>query len=152
LIVSSLVSDGDTIPEQQGQRPSSETRLAPLRNRITALSEPELREKHRQFLAAASSDNTRRAYRSAIYHFQNWGGLLPCDSSMVINYLLSYSETLNPRTLSLRVTALSQWHVFQGFSDPTAQADVRLTLRGIGRSQGRPKKKAKALSLSLKPW
>jgi integrase len=148
LSVSSLESDACLTLEQPGQPPPPETRLAPLRNRITALSEPDLREKHRQFLAAASSDNTRRAYRSAIHHFQNWGGLLPCDSSMVINYLLTYAETLNPRTLSVRVTALSQWHVFQGFSDPTAQADVRLTLRGIARSQGRPKKKAKALSLS----
>jgi integrase len=148
LSVPSLESDERSIPEQPTKNPSPETRLAPLRNRVTALSEPELREKHRLFLAAASSDNTRRAYRSAIRHFQNWGGLLPCVPSMVINYLLSFAETLNPRTLSVRVTALSQWHVFQGFSDPTAQADVRLTLRGIGRSQGRPKKKAKALSLS----
>ena len=148
MSVQSLESDGDIIPEQPSQPPSPKTRLAPFRNRITALSEAELREKHREFLAAASSDNTRRAYRSAIHHFQNWGGLLPCDPSMVLNYLLSYAETLNPRTLSVRVTALSQWHVFQGFSDPTAQADVRLALRGIARSQGRPKKKAKALSLS----
>ena len=66
----------------------------------------------------------------------------------MINYLLTYAESLNPRTLSVRVTALSQWHVFQGFSDPTVQDDVRLTLRGIARSQGRPKKKARALSLS----
>jgi integrase len=148
LSVSSLESDGESTPEPRGQRPAPEILLAPLRNRVTALSEPEFREKHRQFLAAASSDNTRRAYRSAIHHFQNWGGLLPCDPAMVINYLLSHAETLNPRTLSVRVTALSQWHVFQGFSDPTARADVRLTLRGIARSQGRPKKKAKALSLS----
>ena len=148
MSVQSLESDGDIIPEQPRQPPSPKTRLAPFRNRITVLSQLELREKHREFLAAASSDNTRRAYRSAIHHFQNWGGLLPCDPSMVLNYLLSYAETLNPRTLSVRVTALSQWHVFQGFSDPTAQADVRLALRGIARSQGRPKKKAKALSLS----
>ena len=148
MSVPSLESDGDIIPEQERKRTSPETPLAPYRNLVTALCEPELREKHRQFLAAASSDNTRRAYRSAIHHFQNWGGLLPCDPSMVINYLLFHAETLNPRTLSVRVTALSQWHVFQGFSDPTAQADVRLTLRGIARSQGRPKKKAKALSLS----
>ena len=148
MSVTSLESDGEVISEPQGQPPPPETRLEPYRNRVTALSELDLREKHRQFLAAASSDNTRRAYRSAIHHFQNWGGLLPCDPAMVINYLLSYAESLNPRTLSVRVTALSQWHVFQGFSDPTAQADVRLTLRGIARSQGRPKKKAKALSLS----
>ena len=148
MSIQSLESDGDITPEPQGKFPSPETQLLPLRNRVTALSELELREKHRQFLAAASSDNTRRAYRSAIHHFQNWGGLLPCDPGMVITYLLSYAESLNPRTLSVRVTALSQWHVFQGFSDPTAQPDVRLTLRGIARSQGRPKKKAKALSLS----
>ena len=70
MSVQSLESSGDINPAQPGQLPSSETRLAPLRNRITALIEPELREKHRQFLSAASSDNTTRAYRSPFVIFR----------------------------------------------------------------------------------
>lgn len=105
----------------------------------------DLTTRHRAFLAAATSDNTRRTYRSAIRHFQAWGGALPCDEAAVIRYLLAYAESLNPRTLALRLTALAQWHIHQGFADPASTPTVRKTLAGIGRTHGKPKKKAKAL-------
>lgn len=117
------------------------------RNSGTRLSESELQDRHRLFMSAATSDNTRRAYRSAIRHFQAWGGDLPCEPTLVTRYLLSYAQELNARTLALRLTALSQWHQFQGFADPTANPDVRKTLRGIARIHGKPKKKAKALPI-----
>jgi integrase len=47
----------------------------------------------------------------------------------------------------LRLTALSKWHQFQGFADPTDNPDVRKTLPGIARIHGKPKKKAKALPI-----
>ncbi|MBA6122695.1 site-specific integrase [Pseudomonas aeruginosa] len=62
-------------------------------------------------------------------------------------YLLTFAEVLNPRTLALRLTALTQWHRYQGFPDPAASATVRKTLRGIERVNGRPRQKAKALLL-----
>lgn len=104
-------------------------------------------QQHQRFLAAATSDNTRRTYRSAIRHFQAWGGVLPCDEAVVIRYLLTFADALNPRTLALRLTALSQWHRYQGFTDPAATTTVRKTLRGIERVNGRPRQKAKALLL-----
>jgi hypothetical protein len=36
---------------------------------------------HRAFLAAATSENTRRTYRPAIRHFLAWGGILPAFSA-----------------------------------------------------------------------
>jgi integrase len=112
------------------------------------LATPEqLAQRYQHFLAAATSDNTRRTYRSAIRHFQAWGGVLPCDEAAVIRYLLTFAEALNPRTLALRLTALSQWHCYQGFPDPVVTATVRKTLRGIERVHGRPRQKAKALLL-----
>lgn len=112
------------------------------------LATPEqLAQQHQRFLAAATTDNTRRTYRSAIRHFLAWGGVLPCDEAMLIRYLLTFAQELNPRTLALRLTALSQWHRYQGFPDPTASATVRKTLRGIERVHGRPRQKAKALLL-----
>lgn len=117
---------------------------APLRD---SLIDAELAARHQAFLAAATSDNTRRTYRSAIRHFQAWGGELPADESTVIRYLLAYAESLNARTLALRLTALSQWHVYQGFADPASTPTVRKTLAGIARLHGKPKKKAKALPL-----
>ncbi|OEZ50757.1 tyrosine recombinase XerC [Janthinobacterium sp. MP5059B] len=113
-----------------------------------ALIDAELVARHQAFfLAAATSDNTRRTYRSAIRHFQAWGGALPADESTVIRYLMAYADSLNARTLALRLTALSQWHVYQGFADPASTPTVRKTLAGIARLHGKPKKKAKALPL-----
>ncbi|OWW21749.1 integrase [Noviherbaspirillum denitrificans] len=107
----------------------------------------DLTAQHRAFLAAATSDNTRRTYRSAVRHFLAWGGALPADEGSMIRYLLAYASTLNPRTLALRLTALSQWHIHQGFVDPASTPTVRKTLAGIARTHGKPKKKAKALPL-----
>ncbi|UVJ41980.1 integrase [Pseudomonas sp. LS1212] len=120
---------------------------APTRTPGTLATAEQLAQQHQHFLAAATSDNTRRTYRSAIRHFLAWGGVLPCDEAAVIRYLLSFAEILNPRTLALRLTALAQWHRYQGFPDPTATATVRKTLRGIERVHGRPRQKAKALLL-----
>ncbi|MEB0136537.1 tyrosine-type recombinase/integrase [Actimicrobium sp. CCC2.4] len=119
--------------------------LVPLRSTETV--EAELAARHRVFLAAATSDNTRRAYRAAIRHFLLWGGVLPADEAIVIRYLLAYAGTLNARTLALRITALSQWHRHQGFPDAASTPTVRKTLTGITRLHGTPKQKAKALSL-----
>src|SRR5450830_1211249 len=102
----------------------------------------------REFITAATSENTRRAYRSAVRHFLAWGGRLPSDESIIVNYLLAFSDSLNPRTLSLKMTALSQWHRHQGFADPCATPHVRKVLLGISRSRGRPAEKAAALLLA----
>jgi integrase len=101
--------------------------------------------RHQAFLAAATSDNTRRTYRSAVKHYLAWGGMLPADEQTMIGYLLAYADSLNARTLALRLTALSRWHVYQGFPDPAATPTVRKTLAGITRTNGKPRNKAKAL-------
>lgn len=66
---------------------------------------------------------------------------------MIIAYLMAYAESLNPRTLSLRLTALSKWHIHQGFSNPASTSTVKKTMSGILRMHGKPKKKAKALPI-----
>jgi len=73
--------------------------------------------------------------------------MLPATKAMVIHYLLEHAKTLNPRTLSLRLTALRQWHCLQKFPDPTDGAEVRKTLKGIERLHGQPKRKAKTFRL-----
>ena len=65
------------LPKRRVGAPKSASIAAvPLRG---ALVDAELATRHQAFLAAATSDNTRRAYRSAIRHFQAWGGALPAD-------------------------------------------------------------------------
>lgn len=101
----------------------------------------------RHYLQAATSDNTRKAYRSAIRQFEKWGGRLPTDQDTVVRYLLARAESLNSRTLDLHLTAIGQWHHYQGIVDPVKDPLVRKTMEGIRRTHGQPKRKAKALRL-----
>ena len=89
-----------------------------LRNKDATLVERQGPEPLRQYLQAATSDNTRKAYRSAIRQFEKWGGRLPSDRDTVVRYLLARAESLNPRTME-----------------------------GVRRTHGQPKRKAKALRL-----
>ena len=100
-----------------------------------------------QYLSAATSDSTRRAYRSAIRQFEKWGGRLPTDSQVLVRYLLSRAEEVNPRTLDLHLTAIGQWHHYQGIANPVTDPVVQKTMQGIRRLHGKPKRKAKALRL-----
>ena len=97
------------------------------------------------YIAAATSQNTRRAYQSDIRHFEKWGGTLPAQTDNILIYLQAYATTLNPRTLSRRLTALKNWHVYQGFPDPTEHPAVSKTLTGIMRVHGKAKDKAPPL-------
>lgn len=77
-----------------------------LRNKDATLVERQESESLRHYLQAAMSDNTRKAYRSAIRQFEKWGGRLPSDRDTVVHYLLARAKSLNPRTLDLHLTAI----------------------------------------------
>ncbi|ARU56848.1 phage integrase family protein [Oleiphilus messinensis] len=99
------------------------------------------------YLQAATSENTRRTYRSAIRQFEKSGGRLPANRDTLMRYIVAQAPLLNPRTLDLHITAISRWHEYQGFEDPTRDPLLRKTLVGIRRTHGKPKQKAKPLSL-----
>lgn len=104
-------------------------------------------ESLRKYLSAATAENTRKAYRSAIKQFEKWGGRLPTNQHIVIKYLLDKAELSSVRTLDLHLTAISQWHRYQGVANPVDTPIVRKTMEGIRRSHGKPKRKSKALRL-----
>lgn len=123
---------------------------------IEYIAEPELHNKqiimptslvNNTYIKAATSDNTRRAYQSDIRHFERWGGKLPASPEIVIKYLQSFAAQLNARTLARRLIALRHWHEYQSFPDPTSHLAVKKTLIGITRIHGKPKEKARSLSL-----
>ncbi len=99
------------------------------------------------YARAATSDNTRMAYRSDIRHFMHWGGVLPTTPDVVVRYLERHAQLLHPNTLKRRITAIKNWHTYQGFPDPTDYVLIRKTLSGIGRIHLKATKKAPALSL-----
>lgn len=97
------------------------------------------------YIAAATSKNTRRAYQADIRHFEMYGGKLPANIEVILAYLQKFATKLSPRTLSRRLTALKNWHIYQEFPDPTQNPLVSKTLAGIMRTHGKPKDKAPPL-------
>lgn len=84
-----------------------------------------------RYLQAGTRENTRRSYQSAIEHFEvTWGGFLPATSDNIVRYLVEYADTLSLSTLKQRLAALAQWHITQGFPDPTKTPTVRQVLKG----------------------
>lgn len=100
------------------------------------------------YLHQATSANTRRAYQTAVRQFQARGGLLPATEMDIARYLTEQASRLNPRTLSLHLTALSHWHQYQQLPDPTQAPAIRKLMVGIARTHGQPKRKAKAITPS----
>ena len=98
------------------------------------------------YLHAARRDNTRQSYAAAIRHFEvDWGGFLPAAADSIARYLADHAETLAINTLSQRLAALAQWHIEQGFPDPTKTPVVRDVLRGIRALHPAQEKQAKPL-------
>lgn len=89
-------------------------------------------DKVQRYIAAATRDNTRKSYRSAIDHYEvHWGGLLPATSNQIARYLTDYADSLSASTLKQRLSALASWHTDQGFPDPTKATVVKKVLKGI---------------------
>lgn len=102
-----------------------------------------------QYLHAATRDNTRQSYRAAIRHFEvEWGGFLPATADSIARYLSEHAETLSINTLRARLAALAQWHLEQGFPDPTKTPLVRKVLRGIQALHPAQQKQAAPLQLA----
>jgi hypothetical protein len=100
------------------------------------------------YLHAGTRDNTRQSYQSAVRHFEiEWGGFLPSTSESIARYLVDHAETLAINTLRQRLAALAQWHIEQGFPDPTKVPLVRKVFRGIQAEHPAQEKRAKPFQL-----
>ncbi|MBR8290497.1 site-specific integrase [Burkholderia cenocepacia] len=110
-----------------------------------------------RYIEAATRDNTRRSYQSAIRHYEvEWGGFLPATADAVAQYLAYHADKLSLNTLRARLAALAQWHQAQGFPDPSKAPHVRKVLKGIAMLHPAIEKHAKPLQLeqleSLNAW
>lgn len=100
------------------------------------------------YLQAGTRENTRTSYQAAIRHFEiEWKGFLPATSDSVARYLAEHAEMLSINTLRLRLAALAQWHVAQGFPDPTKAPLVTQVMRGIKHTHPAQVKQAEPLLL-----
>lgn len=103
-----------------------------------------------QYVRAATRDNTRRSYQSALDHYEvTWGGFLPATADNIAEYLANYAAQLALNTLKQRAAALAQWHIDQGFPDPTKSPLVKKVLKGIRELHPNRVKQAKPLQLDV---
>ncbi|MNO84611.1 Phage integrase family protein [compost metagenome] len=101
-----------------------------------------------RYIHAGTRENTRRSYRAAVEHFEvSWGGFLPATSDAVVRYLVEHAGKLSHNTLKLRLAALAQWHVSQGFPDPTRTPLVRQVMKGIRTLHPQQERQAEPLQL-----
>jgi integrase len=108
--------------------------------------EPDLAVEVRRLVQAAASANSRRAYRSDLAHFLANGGALPATAGQVAAYLARYAGQLAIATLARRLVAIGRAHTILSLANPCQAELVRLTLRGIRRTYGRPQRQALALT------
>jgi len=95
-----------------------------------------------EYVAAATADNTRRAYQNDLRMFLAWGAALPSSPESVAAYLVAHATTLSPVTLSRRLVAIGRAHTTLGHPNPCRTDLVRTTLRGIRRVHGKPQRQA----------
>jgi len=88
------------------------------------------------YVAAATANNTRRAYRSDLDHFIASGGSIPASPEQIAAYLAAHAGTLRAATLKRRVVSIGLAHTAQKLKNPCASELVRVTLRGIWRVHG----------------
>ena len=91
----------------------------------------------REYVQAALSDNTRRAYRSDLQHFIDWGGSIPATVQLIAKYLADHATSLSMATLSRRLVTIGKAHTTQGLTSPVNSELVRLVFRGIRHRHGR---------------
>ena len=104
-----------------------------------------LSEVVRGYVQDAISPNTRRAYKSDLAHFEEWGGSIPATKEVVAAYLADHAGKLAIATLQRRLASISTAHGAKGLESPTASKLVQTTLRGIRKRHGKPQKQAKPL-------
>lgn len=100
------------------------------------------------YLDASVRENTQKSYAMAVKHYEiEWQGLLPATADDISRYIAHYADQLSINTLRQRVAALSQWHIEQGFPDPTKTPLLKKLFKGIQTVHITRTKQAKALQL-----
>lgn len=90
----------------------------------------------REYIRAALSKNSRRAYRADLEQFLAWGGAVPASPEIVACYLVAHAEHHAIATLARRLVSIGKAHTTQGLPSPVDSDLVRATLRGIRHIHG----------------
>jgi len=122
----------------------------PNTNEIQARPEGEIAHKTtpdivQAYIAAAVSENTRKAYQGDLADFLKWGGSVPCSPDTLAAYIANRAESLSPHTITRRIVGISRAHVSQELPDPAKNDLVRTVLRGVRKTHGKPQRQVAPL-------
>ena len=106
----------------------------------------EMAEKAAGYAEAAKASNTRRAYRSDWQAFEIWcvgKGVvaMPAAADAVLAYLIDHAGQLKVATLSRRLSAIREAHLYAGHPLDTSGVAFRDVWRGIRRTPPRRSRK-----------
>ena len=99
-----------------------------------------------RFIRASLSKATERAYKADLRHFRAWGGVIPATPLTVAQYLADHAEILAVATLRRRLATIAKVHAGNGYPNPVDSEPVKMTLRGIRRTHGKPQRQARPLA------
>ena len=113
-----------------------------------------LQSQARDFITAARSENTARAYRSDWADFTAWcsdhgAEPLPAAPDTIALYITDRAATLKASTIQRRIVAISQAHQAAGHDTPTTAAVVRAVWRGIRRTVGTAYEQKNAATIDI---
>lgn len=97
------------------------------------------------YIAAALANNTRQSYQGDLQDFLRWGGAVPCTPETLASYIADRAEIHNPHTIARRIVGISRAHVSQGLPNPAKNDLVRVVLRGVRKTHGKPQRQAAPL-------
>jgi integrase len=131
----------------------------------TALAlEPELAEALNEVIAAAKSDNTRRAYAAQVAKFEVWCQrrrtiALPATPAVVAIYLTDLAATgadpgktakgAKVATVGLALSAISAAHRTAGLNLDTKAREIREAMKGIRKKFAAPEEQAEPLKPTM---
>jgi len=104
------------------------------------LTDESIGETIRELLGHAFSENTLNGYKSSLIHFIRWSGHddpFPTTPELIMVYLATFSESLAPTTLQHRIAALSFFHKFKQYPDPTDDKRIQALLMGIRKKRAK---------------
>ena len=90
-------SEGGSAPARTNRRPVTTAHILQVTARRAC---PTVPGEVAALIEASIADRTRRAYRTDLAHFADWGGRLPAEPAVVASYLAAHAATLSVATSS----------------------------------------------------
>ena len=100
-----------------------------------------------RYIYAATAGNTRLAYQSHVRSYEATGGPLPATPSDLTLWAIEKVKTCKMSTIEAQMFGIKKWHLLNGLPDPTDSIELKTIIKGMRRTHGTKKRKAKALTL-----